>query len=129
MQASRLDQTRSTYAVLLKGFDASNGQAAEARWQWLTAAHIVGQNILALHWSSHCAMLRFALTTRDYTEVRGQLFRLALVPLGHLLGRLPAGNIGRATVNAFAPMAPEPRLQQLIMKAQGSTTGSGDPTF
>jgi hypothetical protein len=118
MQVPHPDQTRHTYAQLIKGFIDSEGQATETRWQWLAAAHVVGQNDLTLHWSSHRAMLRFALETRDYTEVRGQLFRIALVPLGHLLGRLPAGNIGRATVNAFAPMAPEPRLQQMIVQAQ-----------
>ena len=29
---------------------------------------------------------------------------ILLVPLGHLSGRLPLGNPGRATVSAFAPM-------------------------
>ncbi|MFD2377205.1 DUF3703 domain-containing protein [Ottowia pentelensis] len=43
------------------------------------------------------------MRTRDWPEVAGQLLRLALVPLGHLSGRLPIGNPGRATVSAFEP--------------------------
>ena len=42
---------------------------------------------------------------------------LALVPLGHALRRLPAGNVGRATVSAFRPMRPEERVRRLIAMA------------
>lgn len=41
---------------------------------------------------------------RDSREVMGQIFRLILVPVGHALRRLLAGNTGRANVSAFAPM-------------------------
>ena len=66
---------------------------------------MLGQTRLGLHWRSHTAMLRYALQLRDGSEVLGQLLRLALVPLGHLLQRLPLGNIGRAHVSALSPMA------------------------
>ena len=39
-------------------------------------------------------MLGLAWRTRDWSEVAGQVLRLALVPLGHLSGRLPLGNPG-----------------------------------
>ena len=52
---------------------------------------------------------------------RSQLLRLALVPLGHALARLPMGNIGRARVSAFAPMAPRPEITQLIDEALAAT--------
>ena len=91
------------------------------RWHWLEAAHVLGQTTLSLHWRSHTAMLRYALQLRDLREAAGQLLRLALVPLGHALARLPMGNIGRARVSAFAPMAPRPEITQLIDEALAAT--------
>jgi hypothetical protein len=111
------DHTRSTYRQLMLGFNQSAGQDRESRWAWLMAAHIVGQQDFGLHWRSHMGMLRFALQVRDYREAAGQLLRLSLVPVGHLAGRLPAGNPGRATVNAFTPMPVDPSLQELISQA------------
>lgn len=73
-------------------------------WHHLERAHIVAQPDLVQHWLSHWRMLRFALRQRDWRESGGQVFRLALVPLGSLTGRLPAGNTGRANVSAFRPM-------------------------
>jgi hypothetical protein len=46
--------------------------------------------------------------------VSGQVLRIALVPLGHLLGRLPRGNTGAANVSAFAPMAIAPDIERLL---------------
>jgi hypothetical protein len=86
----------------------------EARWAALMAAHVVGQASFPLHWDSHVRMLGLAWEIRDPGEVAGQLLRLALVPLGHALGRLPAGNVGRATVNAFRPMEPPAEVRALI---------------
>ena len=51
---------------------------------------------------------------RDLREAGGQVLRLALVPLGHALARLPIGNTGRARVSALAPMAPQPHIKRLI---------------
>jgi hypothetical protein len=106
------------YARLMDGFRGSEGASVEDRWQWLMAAHIVGQMDFKLHVNSHSVMLRYALQTRDWAEAAGQLFRLALVPLGHAVGRLPAGNIGRATVNAFRPMPLNPDIARLIGRAR-----------
>ena len=117
-QAVTPELTRRTYRQLMLGFHESTGQDLEARWPWLMAAHIVGQQDFGLHWRSHVAMLRFALQTRDYPEAAGQLMRLSLVPLGHLAGRLPAGNSGRATVSAFSPMPIAPPLRELISLAR-----------
>jgi hypothetical protein len=112
------DQRRATYRQLMQGFASSQQQDTETRWAWLVAAHIVGQHDFSLHWRNHVAMLRFGLELNDYPEAAGQLLRLALVPFGHLLGKLPAGNIGRATVSAFKPMTLEQPLRQLILEAQ-----------
>lgn len=128
MSASQLlskDDDRRVYELLLNGFHASAGQDAEVRWRWLMAAHVVGQHFFRLHWNSHTTMLRFALDSGDYSEAAGQLFRLSLVPVGHLLNRLPEGNVGRATVNAFTPMALTPELDLLIAKERSKTSQVG----
>ncbi|ROZ78251.1 DUF3703 domain-containing protein [Ramlibacter sp. WS9] len=112
------EQQRRVYARLVDGFRAGATEGVEQRWQWLMAAHIIGQMDFRLHVHSHVVMLAFAAKTGDWPEVGGQLIRLALVPLGHLVGRLPTGNIGRATVNAFQPMPLSMELQQLIGEAR-----------
>lgn len=88
--------------------------AGEQAWTWLMAAHVVGQPVLSLHWHSHWCMLRLAWAQRDAREMLGQLLRLALVPLGHALRRLPAGNVGRATVHPLRPMRPPEPVRRLV---------------
>ena len=97
---------RQAFDHLLARFEASAGEAPPTFWPWLEAAHVLGQTRLGLHWRSHTAMQRYALQLRDGGEVLGQMLRLALVPLGHLLQRVPLGNIGRARVPALKPMVP-----------------------
>ena len=74
-------------------------------WHLLEAMHVLGQTRLLPHARSHWAMLGLAWRTRDSAELSGQFLRLLLVSLGHLLGRLPLGNTGRANIGAFQPMA------------------------
>lgn len=64
-------------------------------------------------------MLRAAWAASDGRELHGQLIRLLLVPLGHLLGRLPRGNTGRSIVSAFAPMNVPADLKQLLEDGSG----------
>jgi hypothetical protein len=90
----------------------------EQAWLALEAAHVVGQRHLKPHLETHALMLGLAVRTRDWPEAAGQLFRLALVPLGHLTGRLPLGNPGRSTVSAFQPLPVHPELIALIAQAR-----------
>jgi hypothetical protein len=113
------------YDELVAGFRSGTGQDPEARWRWLAAAHVVGQMDLRMHWHSHRTMLSHAIAQGDAREAAGQLFRLALVPLGHALGRLPVGNIGRATVSAFRPMEPAPAVRELIAQAEAKVRRTG----
>lgn len=106
------------YAFLLRGFQAAAREPPETRWNWLIAAHVAVQQQYSLHWRVHWEMLLFALETRDYREAAGQVFRLALVPLGHASGRLPLGNTGRANVNAFRPMALSDQTRALLFAAR-----------
>lgn len=115
---------RAVYGRLVENFHSSTGQIDEERWRWLMAAHIVGQTDFRLHVHSHWLMLGFAAKNRDWPEVAGQVFRLSLVPLGHGVGRLPTGNIGRATVSAFQPMALTSEMRLLLAQTRKS---SGPP--
>ena len=99
----------------------------QQRWQWLMAAHIVGQQRLGLHLHSHLFMLRLALSERDWPEVAGQVLRLLLVPLGNGTGRLPLGNVGRATVSAFEPMPVAGPLRRLITEAREAARAHSSP--
>ncbi|CAB5711707.1 Protein of uncharacterised function (DUF3703) [Delftia tsuruhatensis] len=116
-------QRRAAFAHLLGSFRASADQPPQRRWLLLEASHVLGQEMLGLHWRSHWWMLRHALQLRDAGEVSGQLLRLALVPAGHLLNRLPRGNIGRATVPATLPMEMPPAISALIAEALRATRG------
>lgn len=107
-----------TFQQLIHEFEVSAGQPQEDRWSWLIAAHILGQEVVSLHLRTHTLMLRFALQTSDFAEASGQLLRLSLVPVGHLLGKLPYGNTGRANVSAFQPMAVDPKSENLICSAR-----------
>lgn len=80
----------------------------------LQDAHVIGQCLLWPHLRSHVWMLRLAATRRDWSEIRGQLLRIALVPIGNAMGRLPFGNTGDAKVSAFKPMQPPRRLASLL---------------
>jgi hypothetical protein len=79
------------------------GDIASA-WRSLERAHIVSQPFLGPHLANHRAMLGFAVAQSDWREVRGQIIRLALAPIGALTGRIPTGNTGRSNVSAFKPM-------------------------
>jgi hypothetical protein len=103
-------------------FEAALSQASQrlaagdaaAAMESLERAHVLGQSDFGPHLRVHLRMLRFGFTLRDWREVRGQVLRIALVPVGHLLGRLPRGNTGAANVSAFAPMAIAPDIERLL---------------
>jgi hypothetical protein len=116
MDSLTLDERRVVYARLVRGVadTAVAGQDRDAQWTWLMAAHVVGQRAPSLHFDSHRRMLKLARETRDWREVLGQLLRIALLPLRHLLRRIPAGNIGRATVPVTQVMQPPETVQVLI---------------
>ena len=97
------------------------GDPAQA-WHLLEALHVLGQTRLVPHARTHGLMLALAWRTRNLAEVNGQLLRLLLVPLGHLLGRLPLGNTGRSHVGAFRPMQVAPELLATIRAHQRPPT-------
>ena len=93
------------------------------RWLLLEAAHVTGQTRLGPHLDTHARMLALAWETRDSREVLGQLFRLLLVPLGHLTGRLPLGNAGRSDISAFQAMPIREDIAVLIAQVAQAVDG------
>ena len=90
-------------------------------WHLLEALHVLGQTRLVPHARTHVLMLGLAWRTRNLAEINGQFWRLLLVPLGHLLRRLPLGNTGRSDVGAFQPMPVAPELLATIRLFQAPT--------
>ncbi|MFM2274384.1 MAG: hypothetical protein RL211_256 [Pseudomonadota bacterium] len=109
-----------TFGLLMQACRGLDRCEVAQAWHLLEAMHVLGQTRLLPHTQTHWLMLGLSWRTRDFAEWVGQLFRLLLVPLGHLLGRLPLGNNGRASVSAFQPMAVPPALMATIHQFQSS---------
>ena len=115
MQASRYQLYQQYLRAACQAYQQQDYQQALLL---LESAHVLGQSALWLHLKSHYWMLKAGWRARDWSEIRGQLWRLLLTPLGHLFDRLPLGNTGRARVSAFAPMAVSAELQQQLHAAE-----------
>ena len=73
------------------------------------------------------AFTNFARQLGDAPEARGQWARLGLTLVGHLVRRLPQGNIGRASVPALRPMVPSVAVRACITEAMQATQPPGTP--
>jgi hypothetical protein len=104
----RLDAELQTLATA-----RADGDVAQ-QWHALERAHILSQVSLLPHIHVHWLMLGLAQRLGQGREVAGQALRLLLAPLGKLTGRIPWGNTGRATVNAFTPMPIPPDLRDVM---------------
>lgn len=115
-----MKQLETAYWTEIDAFrQAGARQDGANAWYHLERAHILSQQVLRLHLHAHAVMLAFALSRREWREARGQLLRLMLAPLGALLGRIPLGNTGRASVSAFLPMPIPEELRQVLSNEQG----------
>lgn len=77
-----------------------------AAWRHLERAHIVAQPFPVAHTGSHVAQLALSVRSRDAREVVGQVVRVVVAGPASLVGRVPIGNTGRASVplRATAPL-------------------------
>lgn len=109
-------ERRVVYARLVRGHadTAATGETGGVLWTWLEAAHVVGQHVPGLHFDCHRRMLGLAWRQRDGREMAAQVLRIALLPFGHLLGRIPAGNTGRGNVPVARAMQPPETVQVLV---------------
>lgn len=101
-------------AALSEARQRSDAGDTAGAMQALERAHVLGQPDFGPHLRTHLSMLLVAFTARDWREVGGQVMRIALVPIGHLIGRLPRGNTGRSNVSAFTAMPIPPELECLL---------------
>ena len=114
-----MKQLETAYWAEIEAFrQVRAGQDAADGWHYLERAHILSQQVLRLHLHAHAAMLTFAISRREWREARGQVLRLLLAPLGALLGRIPLGNTGRASVSAFVPMSIPEALRHVLGQEQ-----------
>lgn len=110
-------------AAVLADYRTSDPVNLTRRWLLLEVAHVVGQTRFLPHTRVHLLMLALSWRTRNGKEVAGQLFRLCLVPLGHLIGRLPLGNPGSARVGAFEPLPISPEIRAVLAEMQKKQRG------
>ena len=99
---------------LREGRAAFRTQDVDSAFAFLEDAHVLGQPYLRTHLTVHWWMLRVGLHQKDLQEVWGQLVRLMAAPIGHLTGRLPVGNTGRANVPALRSMPIPSHLREII---------------
>lgn len=95
----------------------SNGNLSGA-WRVLELAHVIGQPAIDTHVISHLAMFGLAWRTNNWREASGQFLRLALLPVGHLLGRLPPSNPGTTRVGALVADRWPAELDPLTLERQ-----------
>lgn len=92
--------------------------ATAGAMQALQRAHVLGQTHFGPHLKAHRGVLHVGFTSRNWRDVRGQIMRIALVPVGYLFSRLPRGNAGRSNVSAFAAMPITAELERLFDNQQ-----------
>ncbi len=66
--------------------------------EYLGRAHILAQSSIRFHLWIHWIMLVHSIQIRSLSEFFGQILRLIVTVPGHLLGKVPSGNIGWASV-------------------------------
>ena len=117
MAYKRLDRARLRRAYnteLNLHFAALRVGDRELAWHHLERAHILSQRYFSRHWRTHWLMLRMARQDKNQAETRGQLRRLAAVPMGWLGGWVPKGNTGGANVHPLKPMPIEGELAEAL---------------
>ena len=80
----------------------------------LGRAHVLSQRSVMLHLYTHVLMLKYAIAQGDFREVLGQLLRLVVTAPGHMIGKVPVGNIGWATVSLTQPMPVPADIQEVL---------------
>lgn len=80
----------------------------------LGRAHVLSQNSTPKHLYVHVLMFGYALRTFDVKEIFGQLLRLVVTVPGHLIGRVPRGNIGWSTVGLTQVMQVPEDLESVL---------------
>jgi hypothetical protein len=112
------DTIRAFHAEIKQAMTARRRQHWQEAWFHLERAHILGQQDFILHMHTHWQMLKLAADQINWLEVRGQLLRLILTPVGHLTGRLPLGNPGSSRYSVLESVPVPDDLQALLEKSE-----------
>lgn len=80
----------------------------------LGRAHVLSQNSTLKHLYVHALMFGFALRTFDLKETFGQILRLVVTVPGHMIGKVPRGNIGWSTVGLTQVMQVPEDLESVL---------------
>ncbi len=88
----------------------------QASFHHLGRAHVLSQSSPSNHLFIHWLMFRYAIGRKDYKEILGQVLRLLVTIPGHLLGRVPVGNIGWSTVGLIEHLPLPEDLKEVINK-------------
>lgn len=100
----RFEQARAAYARETATALASERRGdVAASWRAYELAHVIAQPHLGLHLHSHLFMLCFAWRLGRWNEMRAQMLRLLVVPIGQVLGRTPLHNVGTGRVGLTQP--------------------------
>ncbi|WP_434578005.1 DUF3703 domain-containing protein [Pseudomonas sp. Z5-35] len=104
-------------SAIIKAFNeaglAVRASDIQAAYRWLERAHILTQRMPLAHAKSHWLMLKMGVLTKDWREVVGQLPRIIAALLFSRVW-VPAGNTGRARVNALSVMPLSADLEELL---------------
>jgi hypothetical protein len=95
-----------------KSFIASGN--LDAGFAHLERAHVIGQEYVIPHITSHWLMFRVELRRRRLAAILGQLVRIVLGALGSAVGAVPIGNTGGTNISMFKRMPIETELQHII---------------
>jgi hypothetical protein len=83
-------------------------------WWHLERSHILGQPYPYHHTLVHKKMFQFAIKTRNFHEILGQIPRLFMGGILSFVNKIPVGNTGGANVPALQPMEIPEELRQII---------------
>lgn len=86
----------------------------EASFPHLERAHIIGQDFVVPHATSHWLMLTVEFRRRRVIAVFGQAVRIILGMLGSAVGVVPVGNTGGTDISMFECIPVDPELQNII---------------
>lgn len=93
---------RIAYEAMMREIESYNRARSESNHELslyhLGRAHIISQKSTRYHLYVHFLMLLYALERTDLKEIIGQILRLTVTVPGHILGKVPKGNIGWATI-------------------------------
>ena len=89
------------------------GEFANA-FRHLEVAHVLGQQYVAPHITTHYWMLKIGLKRRSLREIRGQVIRIGLGAIGSAVGIVPVGNTGGTNISMFKQLPVDPSIQRLI---------------